>query len=45
MLPIAGWTDWAIFVDTQGFPGSVKGYKKFEIFFQGQRRAIQLVHI
>ena len=37
MLPIAGQTAGPIglkfFVDTQGWPGSVIGYKKIEIFF------------
>ena len=33
MLPIAGQTAGLnFFVDTQGWPGSVIGYKKFEIF-------------
>ena len=38
MLPIAGQTAGTIglnfFVDTQGWPGSVIGYKKFYFFFK-----------
>ena len=52
MLPIAGQTAGPIglnfFVDTQGWPGGVKGYFfKFLFsnffFFHGQRRALQLI--
>ena len=44
MLRIAGQTTepngLKFFVDTQGFPGGVLGYKKI---FHGQRRALHLV--
>ena len=51
MLPLAGQTAGPIglifFVDTQGWPGSVTGYKNSKffkyIFFHGQRRALHLV--
>ena len=52
MLPIAGQTAGPIglelFVDTQGWPGSVIKNSKFikhflKLFFHGQRRALQLV--
>ena len=46
MLPIAGQTAGPIgltfFVDTQGWPGGIKGYF-FKFFFHGQRRALQLI--
>ena len=47
MFPIAGQTagpnGLKFFVDTRGLPGGVIRQKNLNIFFHGQRRALQLV--